>query len=210
MLGGLVAAGDAGLHIDLVVVPAAAALHEGHGGLELGQVVVGVHDDLLAAGHGAGGAAHALLIVDHGMVVDDRNGLLGAGLSTVAAAHAAIAAELIGPLFLVLVVAGHEVAGVLGDHSDKLLRAGLGAGAAAVAGVLAHLDGAVHDGQGLEGTSLHAGAGADAAELALVGGEAGLHSLIAGGVDLQTGLARGAAAATHKSGQRLGLHRVPA
>ena len=80
----------------------------------------------------------------------------------------------------------------------------------ASAQALVHRHLAVGDGQGAEGAGLHAGAGTDAAVLALVGGEAGLHGRLTGGVDLQTGLARGAAAAAHESGQGLGLHRLPA
>lgn len=76
-LHGFVAVGGTGLGIDLMVVPAAAAADESNGGLELGQIMVGILDDLLAAGDGAGHAAHALLIVDDGAVVHDGDGSSG-------------------------------------------------------------------------------------------------------------------------------------
>ena len=63
------ASGGPGLGIDLMVIPPAPAADEGDGGFHLGQVVVGVHDDLLPAGDGAGHAAHALFVVDDGAAV---------------------------------------------------------------------------------------------------------------------------------------------
>ena len=61
----LTAGGGPRLGIDLMVMPAAAAADKGDRGLQLGQVMIGVHNDLLPAGNGAGRAAHTLVAVSY-------------------------------------------------------------------------------------------------------------------------------------------------
>lgn len=190
----LTAGSSAGCDIDLVVMPAAAAADKCGGGLQLSQIMVGVHDDLLTARDGAGCTAQALLIVDHSAVVHDRNGVLGTCLSAVTAADAAMAAQLQCLLFLILVGAQDEVGGVFGNHLDQALDACSDAVAAAVALFLVQLDAAVHDAQSALGTCCHAGTGAHTAIRTFAIDETGLDGLFAGSVVLQarlTGCATG-------------------
>ena len=157
--------------------------------------MVGILDDLLAAGDGAGHAAHALLIVDDGAVVHDGDGLFGTCLGAVAAADTAVAAQTQGNVLLVLVGAGHEVGGIVGDHVDQLLGADIGAGAAAVALGLIQVHVAVLNGERTEGAGIHAGAGAHAPVSTFACCETALDGLFTGSVDLQPGLAGGTAGA---------------
>ena len=171
-----------------MVMPAAAAADKGDRGLQLGQVMIGVHNDLLPAGDGAGRAAHTLVVVDLGAVVHHGDGALGTGLHAVAAANAAVTAQADGTRLLVLIGTGDEVGGIGRHHVDQVLYTGVGAGAAAVALFLVHLDIAIHNRQGPKGTGSHAGTGAYASIDALSVGKAALHRLLTGAVYLQSGL----------------------
>lgn len=127
---------NAQLLIQLGSLEATAAFNEGHLLLDLGDVVEGVDDDFLSAFYGAGHAAHALVIVDDGVIIDDRNGSLRACSLAFAAGNTAEAAGRPDDLVVFLRRgARNEVAGLSRHHPDQVLRAALfvGAGAAAVA-----------------------------------------------------------------------------
>ena len=92
-LGSLLAGGDAHFFEYVVCSAVAVAAYKGNASLELGKIVGGVNNDLLAALNGAGNAAHALIIVDDSVVVDHLYRVLGTSSLALAAGNAAIAAD---------------------------------------------------------------------------------------------------------------------
>ena len=98
----------------------AGAADESNLVLDFGEIVIGVDNDLLAALDGAHLAADALVIVDHGMVVDNMYGVLRAGALAFAAGNAAEAANLAHSLLILFRRgAGDEARGIRRDHADQ-------------------------------------------------------------------------------------------
>lgn len=200
------AVGSAGSSINLVIMQAAAATHESDSGLDLSQIVIGIDDDLLAAGNSTCCAAQALLIVDHSAVVHDADGILGASLCAVTTADAAVATHSDSDFLFVLVGAGNEVGDVIGNHVDELLGACSNAVAAAVALVLVELDSTVNDSQRALGACCHAGTCAHATVGALAAGKTSFDCFLTGSVELQTGLSGCATRTLDKGDFMLFIH----
>jgi len=103
---------------------AAAAADKGNLLLKYGQIMEGIHNDFFLTAHSAGTAAHAFLVIDDCVIIDNGHSPLGTGSGALTAGDTPVAAGG-AHSFLVLLGggAGNEIGGVCRDHSDQSLGA---------------------------------------------------------------------------------------
>ena len=142
-LCGFSTAGNTCSGVALVELFATAAADKCNIILALAQVVESVDDNLLSAGNRAGNTANTLAVINNSAVVNNRDCAFGASFDTVLTAYAAPCAYSVCLLLRVLVGAGDEVGGIIGDSNNELLNATVKASAAAITQLGIDLDGAV-------------------------------------------------------------------
>ena len=142
-----------------------------------------VYDNLLFTFYRAGNAADTLVIIDDGVVVDNRYRALRTGSFTFSAGNTAVSASF-ADHFIVFFCrrTWNKVGGISWDHADQPLRTDIlfCAVSAAVALFLVDDDTSVDQAHRMLLTDFDAGTDADAAALTFASGETALNRFLAG------------------------------